>query len=233
MKKFLIILLIAVAVGGGYLLIREKSIYMHMPDQPVSPGAGRLVNNPKDLFNNFKDAVTNFVSQKSQEAEKTSERALDVATKKSESVIAKGKDSFVDNFRNVADTALTAALNKGREFLGIATGPGKSDANTNFGAVVTSEKGNVVSSLLGSVVKRGQPLTFVVSNDLFKNNNVSEVLYGISWGDGNQESKKIYAEVKSQFITHTFQKTGEYKPLFIFDAGGNKIQYEIVVVVEE
>lgn len=217
MKKFLVIFLIAGAVGGGYWLLRQKDIDLFAPRPNDLTLKGR-VEGPADIFKDAKDAVKSFVSRRSDEAEKKSTDALRVAAEKGKSVVDEGRTSFMEKIGDITRGAFTAAVEKAGSFLGIAT---------------TTERGEVVSSLLGTVVKRGQPLTFVISNELFAGNNTGEASYSVSWGDGGEEHTKVLAETKNKFITHTFHKAGEYKALFVFDVNGSKIQYENMIVVEE
>ncbi len=231
MKKILVILLIIAGIGGGYWFFRAKNIYLFTPHLNGSGTDGR-VRSVTGLFNNAEDTVTSFVSQKSKEAENVSGNALYVAAKKGASVIAEARNSLAEKLGNIARDVFTAAVDRGGKFMGVATNTVEYGPGARPVSAVVNKPGDVVSSLLGAVVKRGQPLTFVISEDLFKNNNVSEASYTIFWGDGGEEYQKIYAAAKNKFVMHTFQKTGEYKSKFIFDIGGSKIQYEISVIVE-
>lgn len=217
MKKLLAIFLIAGAVGGGYWLSRQEDIDLFAL-RPKDLTLRESVEGPTDIFKDAKDAVTSFVSRRGDEAEKKSKDAMLLAAEKSKNVVDEGKTSLVEKIGDITRSAFAAAVERAGGFLGIAT---------------TTERDEVVSSLLGTVVKRGQPLTFVISNDLFAGSNAGEASYGVSWGDGGEERARVYAETKNKFITHTFHKVGEYRPLFVFNVNGGNIRYENMIVVEE
>ncbi len=233
MKKILILLLTLAALAGIYWFLTNNKLYELSPRGLNNPNSKGLIRGATDAFNNAKDAVTNFVFRKGAEAQKTSQQKLDAAAKKGEALVADQKKSLTDRFRNAVDDALITVVDAGRGLLGIATGTGSPVAGSRPGQSVGGGNGDAILSPLGTVVHRGQPVTFAVSKDLFKKNNIGESSYSASWGDGDQEYKKIYADVKNEFITHTFQKAGEYRSLFTFTVGKNTIQYEITVIVEE
>jgi hypothetical protein len=220
--KTLHVLLLVAAIAGGIWFLKSRNIDVFSQVTGNQYAAG-IVRGAEDLWNNAKNSATDFLSKKSAEIKKYSDKAVEAAKKKGVTAVDAQKNLLVDSAKNTADNFLTTVANDVKKFLGLTPG-GTSTANL-------ADTGTT-GVLFGTVIKRGEPLTLVVGSALFKKYGASEISYDASWGDGDKEHHTIYADAKNKLITHAFEKIGEYEPLFNFVAGSDKIQYKITVVVQ-
>jgi len=91
--------------------------------------------------------------------------------------------------------------------------------------------GTVITPLVGSVVSEGSKIEFVVNGDLLQTYHASEALLAVDWGDGSQMAERVSATSSDNFLSHVYDATGTYRPIFAFTMGTTSLSYEFTVVV--
>ena len=247
MKKMLIFSLVAVLLAIAAFFV-FSSRYAISPSSPRNPlNAGQNVGNsaeslvsgvsstvhvagslPGNIFSLAVGAVEQGVG-----ALGTAEANVSAAM---ENGIVTAKDALANAFNGAVDST--------RSTLGIPSEPAivvpaaMSTASISNGAQSAESiagspnaSGTVIAPLVGSVISQHDKIQFVVNGDLFKKYDATQALLAVDWDDGSQSVERLSASSGNNFLSHVYDATGTFRPIFAFTLGTTSLSYEFTVVV--
>lgn len=234
MKTFLIIVAIAFAgwvawwsFGSGRSYVLSGATLS--PSRGVSARLGVVAGTSTVSSNMIANVTNGIIAQ--------AEQTFNDAASGTVATLTNVGTSTASAAKNAIDNVFEGAVSDGENFLGIATNTTASDGiaiNNTSTAITWYQNNGAISMLMGPVVKVGQPLTLVVDDSLFSEQNIGKIDVYANWQDGTEEHQTLYATGTNEndFLTHAFAVAGTYKPLFTFEANSSTIQYTMIVVVQ-
>ena len=248
MKKVMVVFLVAaIVIGVVFLIFSSKSYVLYgFPQNPLSIAQNGGASAKPSLSVTSSSSRAAPVGRKSIFSPVTGVvdfgasilagvEAKVNATAASGAVAAKTKfaDAFnggVDALRSVFGVPDEAAQDTTKStpisVAGISGGVGSEPV---AGSAIAS--GTVIAPLVGSVISQHGTIRFVVNGDLFRAYHATEALLAIDWDDGSQASKQLSASAGNIFLSHVYDTTGTYRPIFAFTIASTSVSYEFTVVV--